>query len=89
MDIADCTSLYISIHLCISLYISVYPFISVQLFTSIYSTYGDRGEGYQSVDPYLDAAANILITAEKSHCVCILSNEGELIHKFEGEGEFL
>ena len=35
----------------------------------------------------LDEAANILITDFKSHCVCVFSFEGELIHKFGKEGE--
>ena len=49
-----------------------------------------QGEGCQVVNPLsicLDAAANILITDNESHCVCVFSHEGVMIHRFGREGE--
>ena len=51
-----------------------------------------RGEGCQVVLPFclcLDAAYNILISDLKSHCVCVFSHDGVLIHKFGKEGELI
>ena len=51
-----------------------------------------RGEGCQVVLPdciCLDAAYNILISDLKSHCVCVFSHDGVLIHKFGKEGELI
>ena len=48
------------------------------------------GEGCQLVVPScicLDAASNIIICDIESHCVCVFSHDGMLIHKFGREGE--
>ena len=49
-----------------------------------------KGEGNPGIIPFsliLDEAANILITDIESHCVCVFSFGGELMHRFGREGE--
>ena len=49
-----------------------------------------RGEGNLVINPFrfcIDKANNILMTDRATNCVLILSNTGELIHKFGHKGE--